>query len=160
MNGTCASQRIRARIYRTGVAVGLAMTPLLAWAETVATTASQASVYSRVAPVAPDYYGQGMMGAWGPGPYGPAMMMDGWGPVAMLIYGLIWILVIVGIIGGILFLARRHCTAGRGRCGGRSRYGSIDVADKNTALTILSERYARGEIEQDEYLEKRKDLER
>lgn len=53
---------------------------------------------------------------------------------------LFWVLVIVGIVAIVTWLSG----------GGRRA---------NTALQILQERYARGEIDQQEYQQKRQDLE-
>ena len=74
----------------------------------------------------------------------------GWGgPGFMgLFMGLFCLLLIVGIVAGIVLLMR---AAFPGREGGSS--------EKSTALDVLHERYARGEIGRDEYLERRRDLE-
>ena len=147
MNCLGASQRKKG-IRLIGVAVGLMMAPVLAVAQTVAVTTSGPSA-AQAGPVEHFYYGPGMMGGWGLGYYGLGMM-GGFG----LFWGMLWLLVIVGIVLGMAFLirgafARRHhhgCRSG--------------LADNEnvTALKLLDERYARGEIERDEYLEKRKDL--
>tara|TARA_R110002072_G_scaffold105615_2_gene230881 strand:- start:3023 stop:3253 length:231 start_codon:yes stop_codon:yes gene_type:complete len=55
----------------------------------------------------------------------------GFGWIFMLLF---WALVILGIIAIIRWLS-----------------GSNDTASKNTALEILQERYARGEIDSEEY---------
>jgi uncharacterized membrane protein len=84
---------------------------------------------------APGYewgHGPGMMG-WG---YG-----TGWfGSVLMSVF---WIALIVGII----FLIRWLAVSTRG--GGRS---------EDSALEILKRRYARGEIDKEEFEEKKRDL--
>ncbi len=147
MNSMGASQRKRG-IRMAGAAMGLMMAPVLAVAQTVVTTASGQSPTTQAGPVVPFYYGPGMMGGWGPGYYGPGMM-GGFG----LFWGLLWLLVIVGIVLGMAFLIRGAFTC-RHRQGCRS--GGSD--NGNAALKLLSERYARGEIERDEYLEKRSDL--
>lgn len=59
---------------------------------------------------------------------------------------LVWVLVVVGIVALVRWL---------GMSSGERR----KEADK-TALEILRERYARGEIERDEYEQKRRDLEK
>ncbi len=78
---------------------------------------------------------------YGLGRFGYAHMLPwlSWlGPVAMIVF---WALVVTGIVMLILYLAR----------GSRSAHSA-------TALSILNERYARGEISREEYEQKRKDL--
>ncbi len=71
--------------------------------------------------------------------YGHMVPWLSWlGPIAMVVF---WGLVVTGIVMLILYLAR----------GSRS-------AQSGTALSILNERYARGEISKEEYEQKRKDL--
>ena len=94
-----ASQRKKG-ICLIGAAVGFMMTPVLAVAQTAAVTTSGPSA-AQAGPVEHFYYGPGMMGGWGPGYYGPGMM-GGFG----LFWGLLCLLAIVGIVGGIVFLAR------------------------------------------------------
>lgn len=65
----------------------------------------------------------------------------GFGWIFMLLF---WGLVIVGLIALVRWLLVQG-SAGRGAPG-------------NKALDILRERYARGEIERDEYEQKRRDL--
>lgn len=147
MNSMDASQRKRG-IRMAGAAVGLMMAPVLSVAQTVAVTTS-GPLAAQAGPVEHLFYGPGMMGGWGPGYYGLGMM-GGFG----LFWGMLWLLVLVGIVGGILFLIR-GAFACRHHHGCRS-----GLADNEnvTALNLLDDRYARGEIERDEYLEKRKDL--
>jgi putative membrane protein len=78
---------------------------------------------------------EGMMG-WG---YGM-----GW--LGMILMSLFWIAVVVGIVFLIIWLVR----SGGGRKGGES----------NSALDILKKRYARGEINKEEFEDKKKDLSR
>lgn len=65
----------------------------------------------------------------------------GWGAIGMLVW---WILVIVGIVVLIKWFAGRE---GGGIC----RPG-------RDAVDILKERYAKGEIDREEFKEKKKDL--
>uniref|UniRef100_E6QS86 SHOCT domain-containing protein n=1 Tax=mine drainage metagenome TaxID=410659 RepID=E6QS86_9ZZZZ len=65
----------------------------------------------------------------------------------MLLWGLFCLLLLAGIFAGIVLLVR---IAFPGREGNSDK--------KTTALDTLHERYARGEIGRDEYLEKRQDL--
>jgi putative membrane protein len=74
----------------------------------------------------------GMNGGWGMGFGGPFMI-------------LFWILVIVGVVVLVKWLLDQSSTG----------KGSHD----KSALEILRERYARGEINREEYEQKRRDLE-
>jgi putative membrane protein len=76
-------------------------------------------------------------------------MMDGWGMgwfggIFMILF---WILVIVGLV----FLIKWLVQSTRQTPGGRS-------SSTSNALHILEERYARGEIDKQEFQEKKKDL--
>lgn len=77
-----------------------------------------------------------MGGMWG----------SGWGPMGMVPMFLLWLLVIVGIFIVVRMLMGR--TSGRG-----------DDTDER-ALQILRERYARGEIQSEEFEQKKRDLTR
>ncbi len=78
-----------------------------------------------------------MMQGWGYGGWGGWM---GWGgPVLMVA---VWVLIITGSVFLIRFLVRRS----QGR------------EHEDSALDILKRRYAQGEINKEEYEEKRKDL--
>ncbi|MDP3333381.1 MAG: SHOCT domain-containing protein [Methylococcaceae bacterium] len=75
------------------------------------------------------------------------MNSDGWGSMGLGIVGmsLFWILLIVGI--GLLV----KMLLGSSNVSGRTQ--------EKTALDILKERYARGEIDKDEFNQKKLDLE-
>jgi len=79
---------------------------------------------------------------WHPG------MMDGWGMgfggIFMIVF---WILVIVGLV----FLIKWLVQSSRKSSGGES-------SPTSRALEILEERYARGEIDKQEFQDKKKDL--
>ncbi len=81
-------------------------------------------------------YGYGMMGPWMMGGYGGAWFM----PIIMIVF---WGLVIWGIVALIRGLSRGDT-------------GSSMQAD--SALEILKRRYARGEINKEEFEDKKKDL--
>jgi putative membrane protein len=68
-------------------------------------------------------------------------MWWGWGLAMMAVMFLFWALVIVGLIVGIRWLV------GQGR-----------VSRSDSALEILRQRYARGEINKEEFEGKKKDL--
>ena len=82
-------------------------------------------------------YGPGMMGGygWGGGP--------GFGLIGMVLW---WVLIVLGIV----LLAKWLFSGGLG--GGR--------ASGDRALEILKERYARGDIDKQEFEEKKQDLRR
>ena len=80
--------------------------------------------------------GPGMMGEWG-------MAWFGW--IFMIIF---WVLIIVGLVFLVKWLAQSTKAA--------STYGRGEPSSR--ALEILKERYARGEINKQEFEEKKKDL--
>ena len=80
--------------------------------------------------------------------YGPHMMWgDGW---AGWIFGpLMMLLVIAGIIAAVVIIARSI---------GHSAHASPGPAGGRDPIDILKERFARGEIDKDEYEERRRVL--
>ena len=81
-------------------------------------------------------------------PWGMHMMWGSWGIGMMLMMFLFW----AGIIVGIVFLIRWLVTAG---------HPGQQVASRNStesALDILKKRYARGEINKEEFQDMRRDL--
>ena len=87
---------------------------------------------------------------WGYGPYGMMGYGDGWGAMPMMLFGgIFWVALLV--LGVWVFL---HYTRGPNQGGGYLPGGERG----RTALDILEERYARGEIEREEYLQKKQDL--
>lgn len=74
--------------------------------------------------------------------WGPMMGAGygGWGGM-MVINGAVWLLILVGVFVVILRLSRSG--------GGPSRSSGLDV---------LEDRYARGDIQRDEYLQKKQDI--
>jgi len=81
------------------------------------------------------HMGPGMMNGWGMGWFGGIFMM------------IFWVLIIVGLIFLIKWLVQNAKTG--------SHAGS---SSESRALDILRERYARGEIDKQEFAEKKKDL--
>ena len=87
---------------------------------------------------------------WG---YGPnwGMMGGGWGlhsgygPFGMII----WVLFIAAVIVGVVWLVRAVAPSGQ-----RNRLPERRAA----GLDLLEERYARGEINRDEFLQKKRDI--
>ena len=66
----------------------------------------------------------------------------GFGGIFMILW---WVLIIVGIVALVKWMSMSHCT-------GRQ------VSGDGKALDILKERYARGEIDEQEFLNKKKHL--
>jgi len=91
-----------------------------------------------------------MMWWWDGGHWG------GW--IGMILMVIVWVAVVVGIIYLIRYLARRTSDGGQQRPPeGQAPAGGAPGA-KPEALRILEERYARGEIDQEEFLRRKADL--
>ncbi len=84
------------------------------------------------------FMGPGMMGSWG--------MRMGW--PGMIFMWLFWALIIVGLILLIRWLLQST----------REIRPAVPASPGSRALDILAERYARGEIDREEYEEKKRDL--
>ncbi len=82
----------------------------------------------------PDY---GMMGGYGG--YG---MMGGFGMI-------IWFVFLIALVAGVVWVVRQ---------GGIAGHPHHLPPRRSAGLDVLEERYARGEINRDEYLEKKKDI--
>jgi putative membrane protein len=82
---------------------------------------------------------------WG---HGPGMM--GWGYGAGWFGSVLMITFWIALIVGIIFLIRWLVVSTRGRAGG--------ARSEDSALEILKRRYARGEIDKEEFEEKKRDL--
>ncbi|NMG32631.1 SHOCT domain-containing protein [Aromatoleum evansii] len=86
-----------------------------------------------------------MMGYWGD--------FGGWGMgFGFLFMILFWVLVVLGIVALVRWLLQQSQAGGDRRTEERPR-------DK-TPLELVQERYARGEIDRDEYEQKKLDLEK
>ena len=84
---------------------------------------------------------------WG---YGPESgLMGGWGAPVTLFHGIFWILVLALIIAGIVWLVRSVP---------RQAGSQMLTQHRLTGLDILEQRYARGEINREEYLQKKQDM--
>lgn len=71
---------------------------------------------------------------------------SGWGPgFGWLFMILVWLLIIVGLMAIVKWIV--------------SASGGTQAPQKKTALDMLKERYARGEIDQAEFEQKKRDLE-
>ncbi|AJP48201.1 electron transporter RnfE [Rugosibacter aromaticivorans] len=69
---------------------------------------------------------------------------SGWMGLGWIFMILVWVLIILGVVALVRWLGT----------GSRDRH----EAQRKTPLEILQERYARGEIEREEYEQKRRDL--
>ena len=67
----------------------------------------------------------------------------------MPFHGLLSLLLVAAVVVGVIFLVRHLWTGGGADKGSISRSGALDYLD---------ERYARGEIDRDEYLQRKKDI--
>ena len=72
-------------------------------------------------------------------------MMNGWGMGFGFIF---WLLFLAAIVAGLVWFVRSQPLAGSQRLDARS-----------AGLKVLEERYARGEISREEYLQKKRDIE-
>ncbi len=77
----------------------------------------------------------GMMGGWGYGGYGAFNMLLG--PI-----------ILIAVIVGVVWLVRKDASPG----------AQITPGRRSSGLDVLEERYARGEISRDEYVEKKRDI--
>ncbi|WP_454642861.1 SHOCT domain-containing protein [Bradyrhizobium liaoningense] len=84
---------------------------------------------------------------WG---YGPNMGMMGWGYGYGfgLLHMIIWLVILAAIVAGVVWLVRITAQPG----------GHQFSARRSPGLQVLEERYARGEINRDEYLQKKQDI--
>ena len=79
--------------------------------------------------------------------YGPGWMMggsSGFGFLGMIL----WLIVLIVIVAAGVWIVRSRAPMGASR----------PTARRSPGLDVLEERYARGEINRDEYLEKKRDL--
>jgi len=94
-----------------------------------------AAIAGGTASVQAQPYGPGMMGGWGNGWYGFGIL-----------HMAIWVAFLIAIIVGAVWLVRS--VAG----------GQAVSPPRPAGLDVLEERYARGEIKQEEYLQKKRDM--
>jgi putative membrane protein len=92
----------------------------------------------------------GGYGRGGYGGYGPGMMGWGYGGWFSSIIGIIFL---IAVVAGVFFLIRWIISAS-------TKQGSHESGAGDSALEILRKRYARGEINKEEFEEKKKDLEK
>ena len=140
-----------------------AVPSLPSYAATPGQTANSDNAGSNhAAPGTPYGYGPGGYGGYGMGPgmmygyggygMGPGMMY-GYGGSPAGFGGVLWMIVAWGIPLLLLFFLARYVFNRMG-----NGHGQKDAPTGRTALDILKESYARGEIEREEYLRKRDDL--
>lgn len=86
---------------------------------------------------------------YGYGGYGPGWMMGGWGGYGS--FGMIiWIVILVAVVALVVWLVRSVAAP--------TAHHLPPWERRSPGLDVLEERYARGEIKRDEYLEKRRDI--
>ncbi len=85
---------------------------------------------------------------WGYGPYGMMGYGGGWGPM-MLFGGFFWIILLTLGVVAVMWVVRASSHG--------ARY-TPRTESSSSGLSILEERYARGEINRDEYLQKEQDI--
>jgi len=73
-------------------------------------------------------------------------LFGGWGIVGMILMFVFWALIITGIILLIVWIVRRVSYPGR------------DLSRTDKAMEILKERYARGEINKEDFEKMKKDI--
>ncbi len=105
------------------------------------TTLAGAAVLAAANAAIAQPYGPGMGG------YGPGYGMMGYGAYGA-VHMIVWAVILVAIIVGIVWLVRSMTAPG----------GHHMPPKRSTGLEVLEERYARGEINRDEYLQKKKDI--
>lgn len=84
------------------------------------------------------------------GSYNHGWMLDGWGG---MLFGGLWMLLIWGVLVLLFAALLKHLFVRPQETGGREK-----EPDMHTPLDILKEAYARGEINREEFLQKRDDL--
>ena len=85
---------------------------------------------------------------YGYGPQWGMMGGYGYGYGFGLIHMVFWVVILVAIVVAIIWLVRSLAGGG----------GNGPHARRSAGLEVLEERYARGEINRDEYLQKKKDI--
>jgi len=101
----------------------------------VSAAAIAAMIAVFVIPADAQPYGPGMMDGWGYGGYGPFHMV-------------FWVLILIAIIFGVVWLVRAVVAPTQHNASAR----------RSAGLDALEERYARGEINREEYLQKKRDI--
>ena len=81
----------------------------------------------------------GMMGPWGSYGYGSG------GPIGMII----WVVILALVVAAVVWFVRTMTHPG---------YQLPMMSRRSPGLDVLEERYARGDIKREEYLEKKRDL--
>jgi len=88
---------------------------------------------------------------WGYGPQWGTMGGYGYGYGGYgfgLIHMIFWVVILIAIVAGVVWLVRSMVGTNAPQAGVR----------RSAGLDVLEERYARGEINRDEYLQKKQDI--
>lgn len=91
------------------------------------------------------HWGDGWGGGWG----------GGWGWMMWLIMLLFWLLILLALVGGVYWLFSRLFSD---NSPGDSASKPRTENPSNEALKTLNERYARGEIDDEEYTRRKRNL--
>ena len=139
----------------TGAVLALALTAPFAWAQSAGTAAGSGGAAGLQAP--------GWSG-YGPGPWmmGPRMM-GGWGGGPMMGYGGYggggWMMMLLGavvLVALLVFIFRALAWCGHPRH--PDTHNIPHPGHFSRGLHALDERYARGEVNREEYLQKKQDI--
>ena len=84
------------------------------------------------------------------------MYGDGWGGMGMGWMWIVWPVVILGVVLLVVFLVRSSGSSSTG--GGAAPPPPPERSGRTRAQEILDERYARGEISEEEYQERLRNL--
>ena len=114
----------------------IAIVPIVVVAIGAAATSAMAQVGEVAGQNGRYYDGHDMM--WG---------SNQWGGFGMVLGPIFMILIVVGIVAGVIYLLRHFGWAG---------HDSNSHAAHDRALALLKERYAKGEIESEEFAERKK----
>ena len=88
---------------------------------------------------------------WGYGPYGLMGYSNGWGDGEwmMIFSGIFWLILLALAVAAVVWIMR---TSSHGP------HYLLHAGGRSSGLDILEERYARGEINREEYLQKKRDI--
>ncbi len=87
---------------------------------------------------------------WGYGPSGMMGYGGGWGSEWMMLFGgMFWVILLVLGVVAVVWVVRASPHGG---------HYPPRIEPSSSGLSILEERYARGEINRDEYLQKKRDI--
>ena len=71
-----------------------------------------------------------------------------------VIHMIFWVVILIGVVVAVVWLVRSMMTGGPAA----GSHAPPAPARRSPGLDVLEERYARGEINRDEYMEKKRDI--